>query len=300
MQKIKEDKEKILICDDEDAIREVLKTVLVAEGYRIVTAANGNDAVELFKKELPDLMLLDISMPGMTGFEVMEKVNSFLGKDSYVPVIFLTASITIDNKLRALHGGAVDYLNKPIAGDELIARIRNFLELKAKHDQLRDEATFDWMTGTLNKSYFLKEADKELEKSVSNSIALTFLLMDIDNFKEVNDTLGHLAGDRVIREFAERLKKVLRKFDIIGRFGGDEFMVMLPCQDGRQAVKIIERLKKAMKKPIPFEKNKMNVTVSVGIVEVKGSKKNAEDLLKTADKALYEAKGKGGNCSVMK
>ena len=292
-------KEKILVCDDEDSIREVLKTVLLAEGYKVVTASNGKDAVELFKKESPDLMLLDISMPGMTGFEVLDNVNTFLGKDNYVPVIFLTASITVDNKLRALHSGAVDYLIKPVAGDELIARIKNFLELKAKHDQLRDEATFDWMTGTLNKAYFLKEADKELEKSLRNKIALTFLLMDIDNFKKVNDTLGHLAGDKVIREFASRLKLVLRKFDLIGRFGGDEFMVMLPCQNGRQAVKIAERLKKAMQKPVFFEKNKIMTTCSIGIVEAGGADVEVEHLLRTADKGLYEAKAKGGNCYVL-
>lgn len=291
---------KILVCDDELSILEVLKTILLSEGYEVVAAKNGMEAIEIFKKESPNLIILDVSMPGMTGFEVLDKIRTYFG-ERYIPVIFLTASIKIDDKLRALHGGAVDYLVKPVSPDELTARIKNFLELKEKHDKLKDEATFDWMTGTFNKGYFLKKAEEELEKSLRNNIPLTFILMDIDNFKEINDTLGHLAGDKVIREFAERLKRQTRKIDLIGRFGGDEFMVMLSHKRKEEALVAAERLQKAMKKPIIFEKNKINTSISMGVIEVKDIKKvEMNYLLKRADEALYEAKSKGGNCYILR
>ena len=297
---MKRKKTKILVCDDEHSILEVLKTILLSEGYDVVAATNGKAAIELFKKESPNLIILDISMPGMTGFEVLDVIRSYLG-DKYVPVIFLTASIKIDHKLRALHGGAVDYLIKPVSPDELIARIQNFLELKEKHDKLKKEATFDWMTGTLNKGYFLNKASEELEKAIRNNIPLTFILTDIDKFKEINDTLSHLAGDKVIREFADRLKSLMRKIDIIGRFGGDEFMIMLSHKSRKEALVVAERMKKVMKKPIVFEHNKIGVTLSIGIVEIQDAqKKDINHILKLADKALYEAKSKGGNQYVIK
>ncbi len=227
-------KAKILACDDEASILEVLKTILLSEGYEVITATNGKDAIELFRKESPDLILLDVSMPRMTGFEVLDRIKTQFG-DKYTPVIFLTASVKIDDKLRALHSGAVDYLVKPVSPDELIARIQNFLELKKKHDKLKEEATFDWMTGTLNKGYFLKKAEEELDKTLRNKVPLSFMLIDIDNLKEINDTLGHLAGDKMIREFASKLMHFLRKVDIVGRFGGDEFMVMLSHKTGSEA-----------------------------------------------------------------
>ena len=297
--KPKKRKPKILICDDEPSIREVLETILVPEGYDVVVGKNGIEAVELFKQEHPDLIILDVSMPGMTGFEALDKIKTYLG-EKYIPVIFLTASIKVDDKLRALHGGAVDYLIKPVSPDELIARIQNFLDIKKKHDKLKAEATFDWMTGALNKAYFLRKAEEELDKAIRNKVPLTFLIMDIDRFKEINDTLGHLAGDKVIREFSDRLKRLTRKIDLIGRFGGDEFMVMLSHKTQRLACIVADRLKKAMKRPIDFESNKINVTFSMGIIEAKQEKADIEHLLKVADKALYEAKAKGGNQYIVK
>lgn len=291
---------KILACDDEAAILEVLKTILLSEGYKVITAKDGNEAIELFNKETPDLIILDVSMPGMSGFDVLEKIRVEFG-EKYIPVIFLTASIKIDDKLRALHSGAVDYLVKPVSSNELLARIRNFLELKEKHDRLKDEATFDWMTGTLNKGYFLRKAEEETEKSIRNKVPLTFILTDIDSFKKINDTLGHFAGDKVIQEFADRLKRLTRKIDLIGRFGGDEFVVMLAHKSGREACIVAERLKKAMKRPIIFEEKKINVTFSMGVVECKGAKKTEiNQLLALADEGLYEAKSKGGNQYILK
>lgn len=293
-------KAKILACDDDESILEVVKTILLAEGYDVITANNGKEAIEAFKKESPDLIILDISMPGMTGLEVLDRIKPYFG-EKYTPVIFLTASIKIDHKLRALHSGAVDYLVKPVSPDELTARIQNFLELKEKQDKLRDEATFDWMTGVLNKAYFLRQAEEELQKSLRNRVPLAFMLVDIDALKEINDTLGHLAGDTVIREFAKRLKRFVRKIDLIGRFGGDEFMIMLSHKTEQQARVVAERLKRTMEKAIIFESNRINATFSMGIVGVKGDEEtDINRLLKLADEALYEAKSQGGNQYIIK
>jgi len=291
---------KILICDDDASIREVLTTTLLSEGYNITAAKNGKEAIELFKKEPTDLILMDVSMPGMTGFEVLDTIKSYFG-EKYIPVIFLTASIKIDDKLRALHGGAVDYLVKPVEANELLARIQNFLEIKEKHDKLQKEATFDWMTGALNKAHFIRKATEEIEKAARNKIPLTFILTDIDDFKKINDETGHLAGDKVIVEFAERLKRLTRKIDLIGRFGGDEFMVMLSHKTSREAKIVAERLRRAMRRPVVFERKKINISFSMGIFEVKENvDKHIDTILSLADQALYEAKAKGGNQYVLK
>lgn len=281
---------KILACDDEISILESVKAVLISEGYQVITARNGKEAVELFKRYFPDLVILDVSMPGMTGFEVLDRIKPYF-RDRYIPVIFMTVSVKINDKLKALHGGAVDYLTKPVSPEELLARIQNFLKIKKQHDILKKEATFDAMTGLLNKKHFINKAEEEIEKSYRNRTPLTFILIDIDNFKEINDSLGHLAGDRVIVDFAKKLKKSVRKIDLIGRFGGDEFMVMLIHKRRQEAEAVVRRLKKAMAKAINFEGNKINITFSMGIIEAPGiTKVTIHELLKKADKALYNAK----------
>lgn len=292
---------KILVADDEPSILSGVKAVLLSEGYDVLTAKNGKEAVEIFKKESPDLVILDVSMPHLSGFEVLDRIKKYFG-ERYIPVIFLTVSVKIDDKLRALHGGAVDYLTKPASPEELLARIRNFIEIKEKHDGLKKAATYDWMTGALNKAHFVKKAKEELEKAVRNKTPLSFIFMDIDRFKKINDEIGHLAGDKVISEFANRLKKLIRRIDLIGRFGGDEFMLMLPHKGKKEALIVADRLIRDIKtKTIIFEKHKIPLSASMGIISLKTDKKiDISSLIKLADEALYEAKAKGGNCHVIK
>ena len=240
-------------------------------------------------------------MPGMTGFEVMDNIKEYFG-ENYIPILFLTASIKIDDKLRALHRGAVDYLVKPVSPKELILRIQNFLEIKAKHDELKKEATFDWMTGALNRAHFIRQAREELDKALRNNFSVAIILLDIDNFKEINDTKGHAAGDRVIREFADRIKKLIRKIDLFGRFGGDEFIIMLSHKTEEEAKSVSERLLSMLSKPIVFEKEKIRATASIGISqkEVGSAPSDLEKLTQLADQGLYAAKSKGGNTYIVK
>ncbi len=292
---------KILIADDEPSILNSVKAILLSEDYSVVTARNGKEAVEVFKRESPDLVILDVSMPFFSGFEVLNKIKKYFG-ERYTPVIFLTVSVKIDDKLRAFHGGAVDYLTKPVSPQELLARIKNFIEIKDRHDRLKQAATYDWMTGALNKAHFIEKAKEELEKALRNKTPLSFIFIDIDHFKKINDEIGHLAGDTVISEFANRLKHSIRKIDLIGRFGGDEFMLMLPHKAKLEALTVATRLTKNIKKKtIIFEKNKIHITASMGIVSIKTDKKiSINALIKLADEALYEAKAKGGGCHVLK
>jgi len=296
-----EKKAKILIADDEVSIRDAIKAILLMDNYRVVIAKNGKEAVEVFKKESPDLVILDVSMPYLTGFQVLEKIKIYFG-ERYIPVLFLTVSVKMDDKLKALYGGAVDYLTKPASPEELLARIKNFLEIKKNHDKLKEAAVYDWMTGAMNKGHFLKKAREELEKAVRNKTPLSFIFMDIDHFKKINDEVGHLAGDSVIAEFGTRLKKQIRNIDLLGRFGGDEFMVMLPHKGKKEALVVAKRIEKAVRtKPIVFEKKKISVTTSQGVVSLETDKKvEMDQLIKLSDEALYEAKAKGGDCHVIK
>ncbi len=292
---------KILIADDEPSIRDAVKAILLSEGYNVITAKNGKEAFEMFKKESPDLVILDVNMPYLTGFQTLEKIKSVLG-ERYLPILFMTVSIEVDDKLKALYGGAVDYLTKPAEPEELLARIKNFLEIKAKHDHLKEAAVYDWMTGAMNKGHFIKEARQELEKAVRNKIPISFIFMDLDHFKEINDTIGHLAGDFVISEFGRRLKKMIRKIDLLGRFGGDEFCIMLPHKGKKHAVCASKRIQEAVSgKPIVYEKKKIRITASQGVVSLEsGVQHDIEELMASADEALYQAKAKGGNCYISK
>ena len=296
-----EKKAKILIADDEVSIRDAIKAILLMDNYRVVIAKNGKEAVEIFKRESPDLVILDVSMPYLTGFQVLEKIKVYFG-ERYIPVLFLTVSVKMDDKLKALYGGAVDYLTKPTSPEELLARIKNFLEIKKNHDNLKKAAVYDWMTGAMNKGHFLKKAREELEKAVRNKTPLSFIFMDIDHFKKINDEVGHLAGDSVIAEFGIRLKKQIRNIDLLGRFGGDEFMVMLPHKGNKEALVVAKRIEKTVRtKPIVFEKKKISITTSQGVVSLETDKKiEMDQLIKLSDEALYEAKAKGGDCHVIK
>jgi len=292
---------RILVADDEPSILNGVKAILMSEGYSVITARDGKEALELFKKESPDMVILDVKMPHLTGLEVLDRIKKYFG-ERYIPVIFLTVSIKIDDKLRALHSGAVDYLAKPLSPQELLARIKNFLEIKERHDNLKKAATYDWMTGMLNKEHFINKAKEELEKAIRNKTPLSLLFIDIDHFKDINDNIGHMAGDAVIAGFAERIKKSIRKIDVMGRFGGDEFMLMLPQKGKKDALTVAERLNKNIKrKSVIFEKNKINIASSMGIVSIKTNQPiDMDSLIKLADEALYEAKAKGGSCFVIK
>lgn len=289
-------KAKILIVDDEAILLHGLKSLLSAEDYEVVGAENGRSAVELFKKEEPDLVVLDVGLPDIDGFEVLERIMKFQ-KDKYIPVIFLTATVDMGAKIKAFHGGAVDYLTKPFSTAELLVRIENFLRIKKQHDMLKDESIHDKMTGVLNKVNFMKETDEELRRAFIYKKTAALIMADIDNFKHINDKYGHLAGDQVITELSSAIKRIIRPTDILGRFGGDEFVLLLPNTDAEGASFIAKRLIEEIgEKPVKYEKEELALSVSLGIADTKGRDiRETGTLVKLADKALYKAKKQKGN-----
>jgi len=294
------DRNKILIADDEASIRDGLKAILTPENYDLLFAKDGREAVELFKRQSPDLVILDVSMPILTGFQALEKIKKFVG-ERYVPIIFLSATANVDYRVKALSGGAVDYLAKPISPIELIIRVRNFMTMKNKHDELNQAAVYDWMTGALNKGPFLKKAEEELERSKRNNTPLSLIFMDADKFKEINDTVGHIAGDNVIMEIGKRLRRSVRNIDLIGRFGGDEFMVLLPSKGLKETTIVAKRIQDSISsRPVTFEKKRIKITLSQGGIALEQhGKESLREIMRAADESLYESKDKGGNCFVI-
>jgi two-component system, sensor histidine kinase ChiS len=289
-------KGKILVVDDEPQILDGLKALLAADYYNVVTAKTGKEAVNAFRKESPDLVILDVVLPDFDGFEILKKIKKDM-KDKYIPVIFLTASVDMESKVKAFHSGAVDYLTKPFSTAELLVRIESFLNIKKQHDMLKEDAIYDKMTGVLNKVHFMQRAGEEIRKGYIYRKILAFIIVDIDNFKQINDSFGHLAGDQVIVNVGARIKDVVRPTDVFGRFGGDEFTFLLPNTDAKGASVIAKRLISEIEThPVVYEKDKIKLSISIGIADTyKRNIQELEDLVKLADEALYKAKKEKGN-----
>ena len=291
-----ENKVRILIADDEPSLRNIITTILEAANYSVCAVCCGEEALNAFKDEPFDLVMLDVNMPDMDGFEVLKRLKPmFEGK--YIPVVFLTVSTEIEHKLKALKSGAVDYLVKPVSPDELVARVENFLALKKQHDLLLQSAVYDKMTGVLNKEYFSKRVEEEVSRAVRDNTNLSLIFIDGDKFKTINDTVGHMAGDKVIEDMGLMLRNIIRDVDLIGRFGGDEFVVLLPNKGKKDLEAVCKRIKKYTKdNVIVFEDKKIKFTVSQGATFFSGTNAiKANDLIYTADECLYAVKDQGGN-----
>ncbi|MDD4202820.1 MAG: diguanylate cyclase [Candidatus Omnitrophica bacterium] len=296
-----EKKARILIADDEPSLREIIKTILESENYYVHDVCCGQEAVDAFREGIFDLVILDVNMPDFSGFEVLNKIKPYF-EGKYVPIIFLTVSTNIEDKLKALKGGAVDYLTKPVSHDELIARIDNFLVIKTKHDKLSKEVIYDNMTGVLNKDYFLKRVSEETEIANRNRTPVSLIFIDGDRFKNINDTKGHMAGDYVIKEIGQMLKNVIRDVDLIGRFGGDEFVILLPGKGKADLEIVCKRIQEFFqKKPIEYNGQKIPITLSQGAAYFGGKGEvNVNAIVRVADETLYTVKDNGGNGYVIR
>ncbi|HCS29615.1 MAG TPA: diguanylate cyclase response regulator [Spongiibacteraceae bacterium] len=298
---------KILAIDDTPYNLDILKNGLEDEGFEMVTALSGRKGLELIDSERPDLVLLDIGMPEMDGHQVLQQIRL---SDEYgdLPVIILTANTEDSNLARCLESGANDYVTKPFSFTALIARINNVVrtqsdarDLNRDVAELRDLAYRDDMTGLLNRRAFFDRANAEFEIAKSSDEPMAVTILDIDHFKQINDTYGHAAGDEVLRKFGSLLKSSLRLHDIVGRIGGEEFAVCLPNTTPMQAYSILERLRTHLAK-LEFFKNddgsERPVTVSIGVVG-KTDQKELDGLMILADMALYRAKNQGRNRTIV-
>jgi diguanylate cyclase (GGDEF)-like protein len=296
---------KILIADDEVLSRRLLEKTLQKAGYEVLAVQNGTAAVaELCKPEGPRLALLDWEMPELDGPAVCREVRK--KKDpGYVYMILLTSKGLKADIVAGLESGADDYLTKPFDTEELKARMRTgqrILHLEGRlveaREHMRFQATHDALTSLLNRGVIMDLLGREISRSRRERVPTAIMLCDVDHFKEINDTHGHLIGDAVLREVATRLLASVRSYDYVGRYGGEEFLVILNNCDALSAAGRAEEIRKAISDvPMPTVSGLLTVTTSIGAHQTENwGFRSVETLLHEVDSALYAAKAAGRNC----
>lgn len=283
---------KILLVDDEPVNIQVIINHLAFENYNVVTATNGDTALKLINEIDFDLIILDAMMPKISGYEVSKRL-----REKYtlidLPVLMLTANSQLSNICLAFECGVNDYVTKPFEKQELIARINTLITMKkAVKQSIRDP-----LTGIYNKIHVFELGELIFKEHRNEDKNMAVIMMDIDNFKSVNDTYGHVEGDKILVEITAECKKVIRTTDVFGRYGGEEFFIILPNIKIEDAVKLAERIRvNIMSKPIlNFEGKEIRVTLSLGVAANSKGIDSMEQLLREADNALYRAKKNGKN-----
>jgi len=284
----------ILIVDDTIANLDILSELLCE--YDIVEATSGEEALGIANEDEIDLILLDIMMPDMDGFEVCEKLKEN-PKTKDIPVIFITAKTDETSIVKAYDIGGADYITKPFLPKELFSRIKKELQIQDMLNELKLLASTDPMTKLYNRRYFSKISQHSLDLAKREKKALSLIMIDIDKFKNVNDTYGHHIGDEVIIHLANQIRSRKRKSDISARFGGEEFVILLPNTNIDGAKIVAENLRKSIEDAIVIcDGTTVHYTISLGVSQIDlDANQNIEDGLKNADDALYEAKEAGRN-----
>ncbi len=288
--------QKILVVDDTEINIEILNELL-NETYAVLSAIDGEFALEIARDDKPDLILLDIMMPEMDGLEVCRRLKeSEITKE--IPVIFITAKTDEETIEEAYRVGGVDYVTKPFKPRELLVRVKKELKLIELMKELKLLASTDSLTKLYNRRYFTLMAEHTFDLAKREDADLSTIMLDIDKFKNVNDTYGHHVGDDVIVAISNLLSNTQRKPDIICRYGGEEFVILLPntALDGAKVV--AEKLREAVESLVIklHSDITLKITISLGVAQVNTKEhKNIEYALKEADDALYRAKDSGRN-----
>jgi two-component system cell cycle response regulator len=291
---------RVLIADDNAMSRLTLRSQLKKWGYDVVEARDGDEAWAILSMpDSPRLAILDWMMPGLDGIELCRRVRA-QAQEPYLYAILLTGREGRDDVVAGLDAGADDYVTKPFDAQELRVRVRAGericalqAELVAARESLRYEATHDHLTGAWNRAAILDALDRERTRAARSGASLAVAMVDFDHFKRINDVHGHAAGDAVLREGVARATAALRTKDIVGRYGGEEFMIVMPGSDAEGARAACERVREAIgAEPIALGEHGVSVTVSVGIAAWSGVRDPAE-LIDRADTALYRAKHSG-------
>lgn len=319
----------ILVVDDSATNLKVVGRILNDAGYETTFATQGRQVMQRVEQAQPDLILLDLMMPDISGIMVCEQLQAHPDYHN-IPVIFLTASQAQEHVLEAFQIGAVDYVTKPFQRLELLARIKTHLLLKHMTDQLKQTSQelkialekaerlsqIDPLTNISNRRYFFEQAELEYVRSQRYDLVFSVLMVDIDHFKAINDGYGHQIGDQVISGVAQTLANTLRQVDLIGRYGGEEFALLLPETPLMAAALVGERLRQRVANlsfPVKLRNanlvklntnqlsqvhevaDTLQVTISIGAAEYRKTDSSIDDALERADQALYQAKANGRN-----
>ncbi len=302
-------KAKILLVEDSKGQAKAAKDFLDSKGYEVIWVEDGKSAIGVAQSQTLDIILLDLILPDLNGHEVCRwlKVNQ---KTKEIPIIMLTVKDSVSDKVTGLEAGADDYIPKPFDDIELNARIYACLRTKALQDELRKKnsqleellakvealAITDPLTELFNRRHFETALEKEFKRTARYNSPLSCLMIDIDHFKKINDEYGHQAGDSVLHKTASIIKKTFRETDILARWGGEEFIVLLPQTKKEVAVKSASRLREEIaNNKFPFLNGK-TITVSIGIASAPDPSIDSEEkLVNACDLAMYEAKKKGRN-----
>jgi len=297
---------RILVADDDPVSCRLLDRLLHKWGYEVIAARSGTEAWEVLQADhAPRIALLDWMMPGLDGLEICRRVRA-RSSQPYVYIVLLTANDKVGNLVEGLESGADDYLTKPFHPQELRARLRvglRMLDLESglveARENLRFKASHDALTSIWNRGAIIELLERELSRSRRDGSSVGILLADIDHFKRVNDTWGHLVGDEVLRAVTGRLKREVRSYDAVGRYGGEEFLILLPgCDNAKLTAKAEQLVKIVERSSIETSAGPVPVTISIGGI-ASGDCPHAEvnSLLRAADTALYRAKISGRNRS---
>jgi diguanylate cyclase (GGDEF)-like protein len=291
----------ILIVDDHEANVELLEEMLSNAGYtRVTSTMDPRSVFALHRDNHYDLILLDLLMPGMDGFQVMESLKE-IEIDGYLPVLAVTVEPA--HKLRALQSGAKDFISKPFDLAEVLMRVHNMLEVRLLHKAAHNHSKIlgslalnDPLTGLANRRLLSDRMTMALVHARRNKSAMAVVYLDLDGFKQINDTLGHGAGDLLLKGVAERLVATVREEDTVARLGGDEFLLALWHVSGADyAATAALRAIEAVSRPYDIEGHSVSITTSAGVSVYPDHGEDADTLMKSADLALYEAKSEGKN-----
>jgi diguanylate cyclase (GGDEF)-like protein len=295
--------QRILVVDDHPDNVDILDARLSSRGYVVETATNGQEALDKVQANPPHLILCDVMMPLMDGYEVSRRIKADTALP-YVPIILVTARDSTQDKVEGLDAGADDYITKPINFPELEARMRSMLRIKKLQDEL-DEANkrlkklsiTDGLTGLFNHRHIQQLLRDEWQRTQRTDEPLAVVMLDLDKFKQVNDTYGHPTGDVILYETARILEDTAREIDMVGRYGGEEFVGILPNTDEDAAAQFAERVRKRVESHVfRDEDTEVRMTMSCGLAAYPDEAVDApEELLKRADEALYAAKEGGRN-----
>jgi len=297
---------RILIAEDDAISRRLLEATLVKWGHEPVIAADGREAWDVLQRpDGPHMAILDWMMPHLDGPEVCHRVRALCEQDEreYVYIILLSARGQREDLLAGMDAGADDYMTKPFDPAQLKARLRagrRILDLQRElieaREALRIQATHDPLTGVCNRGELFRVLEKELSRSDRDGTSVGVVMGDLDHFKQTNDTYGHQCGDAVLVEVARRMNAVVRKYDTIGRYGGEEFMIVLPECNRHDALHLAERLRQSVEKtPVRYEDHAIDLTMSLGVAVGGGRNEGPKELIRLSDEAMYEAKNTGRN-----